>query len=59
MYRKSKSQQYRDRQIYADYIAHLRNGQPIMLIYAILARLYDLSEERVRHIVLQQANKSG
>lgn len=57
MNRKSKSTEWRNKEIYADYIAHLRNGQSIMLAYATLANRYDLSEERVRHIIAEQAQK--
>ena len=55
MYRKNKTLQWRNRQIYADYTAHLRNGMPIMLIYATLGNQYDLSEQRIREIVASQA----
>ena len=60
MYRKSKSIECRNREIYADFCAHLRNGQPVMDAYAACAYTYDLSEDRVRHIVAEQAkSKSG
>ena len=54
MYRKNKTLQWRNRQIYADYTAHLRNGMPIMLIYATLGEQYDLGEERIRKIVSEE-----
>ena len=55
MYRKSNSLQWRNRQIYAEYCAHLRSGIPIMDIYAALGNRYDLSEQRIREIVAEQA----
>ena len=55
MYRKSKSLQQRNREIYAEYCAHLRNDTPVMIIYAILGCHYDLSEQRIREIVAEQA----
>lgn len=55
MYRKSKTLQWRNREIYADYIAHFRNGLPIMEIYSIIGYHYDLSEESIRKIVAQEA----
>ena len=55
MYRKSKSLQWRNREIYSDYCVHLRNNVPIMTIYAILGHRYDLSEQRIREIVSEQA----
>ena len=57
MYRKSKTLQWRNREIYADYCAHLRNGTPIMEIYTILGLHYDLSEDNIRRIVAVQAKK--
>lgn len=55
MYRKSKSIQWRNKEIYAEFCAHLRNGQPLMLAYAALGNRYDLSEERIRKIIYEQA----
>ena len=55
MYRKSKSLQWRNRQIYAEYCAHFRNNMPVMSIYATLGYHYDLSEQRIREIVAEQA----
>ena len=55
MYRKSKSLQWRNRQIYAEYCAQLRNNMPVMSIYATLGYHYDLSEQRIREIVAEQA----
>ena len=57
MYRKSKSLQWRNQEIYAQYCAHLRNGLPVMEIYTILGMLYDLSEDNIRRIVAEQAKK--
>ncbi len=57
MYRKSKTLQWRNREIYAQYCAHLRNGLPVMDIYATLGNQYDLSEQRIREIVAEQAKK--
>lgn len=60
MYRRNKSIEWRNREIYADFCAHLRNGQPVMDAYAACAYAYDLSEDRVRHIVAEQAkSRSG
>ena len=57
MYRKSKSFQWRNQEIYAQYCAHLRNGLPVMEIYTILGMRYDLSEDNIRRIVAEQAKK--
>ena len=57
MYRKSKSLQWRNQEIYAQYCAHLRNGLPVMEIYSILGMSYDLSEDNIRRIVAEQAKK--
>ena len=57
MYRRSKTIELRNREIYADYCAHLRNGIPIMEIYTILGLHYDLSEDNIRRIVAEQAKK--
>ena len=57
MYRKSKSLQWRNQEIYAQYCAHLRNGLPVMEIYTILGMRYDLSEDNIRRIVAEQAKK--
>lgn len=57
MYRKSKTLQWRNREIYAEYCAHLRNGIPIMEIYSIIGYHYDLSEESIRKIVAQEAKR--
>ena len=45
MYRKSKSIQWRNREIYAEFCAHLRNGTSYMDAYAACGNRYDLSEE--------------
>ena len=55
MYRKSKTLQWRNREIYAEYCVHLRSGIPIMDIYAALGNRYDLSEDNIRRIVADQA----
>jgi hypothetical protein len=57
MYRKSKTLQWRNQEIYAQYCAHLRNRLPIMEIYTILGMRYDLSEDNIRRIVAEQAKK--
>ena len=57
MYRKSKTLQWRNREIYAEYCAHLRSGIPIMEIYSIIGYRYDLSEESIRKIVAQEAKR--
>jgi Mor family transcriptional regulator len=55
MNRRSKSLQWRNKEIYAEYIAHLRNGLPSMLAYATIANKYDLSENHVRNIIMEEA----
>lgn len=57
MYRKSKTLQWRNQEIYAQYCAHLRNGLPVMEIYTTLGMRYDLSEDNIRRIVAEQAKK--
>ena len=57
MNRRTQSIEQRNREIYAEYIAHLRNGLPVMTAYATVAHHYDLSEESIRKIVAQQANR--
>ena len=57
MYRKSKTLQWRNREIYAEYCVHLRSGIPIMEIYSIIGYHYDLSEESIRKIVAQEAKR--
>lgn len=60
MYRKSKSIQWRNREIYAEFCAHLRNGTSYMDAYAACGNRYDLSEERIRHIIAEQVkSRSG
>lgn len=58
MNRRSKSLQWRNKEIYAEYIAHLRNGLPSMLAYATIANKYDLSENRVRNIIMEKAKNN-
>ena len=55
MNRRSKSTQWRNKEIYAEYIAHIRNGLPVMEAYAACGNSYDLSEESIRKIVAEQA----
>ena len=55
MYRRNKTIEWRNREIYADFCAHLRNGQSTMMAYAACAHYYDLSEESIRKIVRNQA----
>ena len=55
MQRRSKSIQQLNREINADYIAHLRNGMPGMMAYATIAHRYDLSENHVRNIIMAAA----
>jgi hypothetical protein len=55
MNRRNKTIEYRNRQIYAEYITHIRNGLPTMLAYATIANKYDLGEESIRKIVAKQA----
>lgn len=55
MYRRNKTIEWRNREIYADFCSHIRNDTPTMLAYAILANRFDLSEESIRKIVAEQA----
>lgn len=55
MNRKSKSTEWRNREIYAEYIAHLRNGLPVMMAYATIAARHELSENHVRNIIMEKA----
>lgn len=55
MNRRTTSIEQRNREIYADYIAHLRNGMPVMMAYATIAHRYDLSENHVRNIIMAAA----
>ena len=55
MNRRNKTIEYRNRQIYAEYIAHIRNGLPAMDAYAACGNSYDLSEESIRKIVAEQS----
>ena len=57
MNRRNQVIEQRNREIYTDYCAHLRSGLPVMLAYATVAHHYDLSEESIRKIVAQQANR--
>ena len=42
MNRRSKSTEWRNKEIYAEYILHLRNGLPSMIAYATLSNTFDL-----------------
>lgn len=55
MNRRSRSTEWRNNEIYAEYIDHLRNGLPTMMAYAIIAEKYDLSENHVRNIIMNKA----
>ena len=55
MNRRNKTIECRNRQIYAEYIAHIRNGLPVMMAYATIAYKYGLSENHVRNIVMDKA----
>ena len=55
MNRRNKTIEYRNRQMYAEYIAHIRNGLPAMDAYAACGNSYDLSEESIRKIVAEQS----
>ena len=55
MNRRNKTIEWRNKEIYAEYIAHLRNGMPVMMAYAYCANCYDLSEESIRKIVAEQS----
>ena len=55
MYRRNKTIEWRNREIYAEFCAHLRNGMPIMQAYAACAHKYDLDEDTIRKIVRHQA----
>ena len=57
MYRRNKTIEWRNREIYAEFCAHLRNGMPTMQAYATCAHKYDLSEIRIREIVAEQAKR--
>lgn len=55
MNRRNKTIEWRNKEIYAEYIAHLRNGMPVMMAYATIAVHHDLSEESIRKIVAEQS----
>ncbi len=57
MYRRNKTIEWRNKEIYAEFCAHLRNGLPIMQAYAACAHNYDLTEVSVRKIVFNQAKR--
>lgn len=58
MYRRSSSIDRRDKQLYADYCAHLRNGLTAMEAYAACAHTYDLDADYLRRIIRKQARSS-
>ena len=55
MNRRTKSIELRNREIYATYCAHLRNGHSAMMAYAACAHSYDLTDDHIRRIVREQA----
>ena len=55
MNRRSKTIEYRNRQIYTEYIEHIRSDMPVMEAYAACGNTYDLSEESIRKIVAEQS----
>ena len=57
MNRRTKSIEQRNREIYADYCAHLRNGLPAMDAYAACAHYYDLDADYIRRVIREQAKK--
>ena len=57
MNRRTKSTECRNKEIYADYCAHLRNGLSSMDAYAACAYVYDISEDHVRKIIREQAKR--
>ena len=57
MNRRNKTLEWRNKEIYAEFCAHLRNGTPTMQAYATCAHKYDLSEIRIREIVAEQAKR--
>ena len=57
MNRRNKTIEWRNKEIYAVFIAHLRNGLPTMDAYAACGNIYDLSEESIRKIVAEQSKR--
>ena len=57
MNRRNKVIEWRNREIYAEYIAHLRNGLPAMDAYATCAHYYDLDADYIRRVIREQARK--
>ena len=55
MNRRSKTIEYRNRQIYTEYIEHIRFGLPVMEAYAHIGYSHGLSEESIRKIVAEQS----
>lgn len=55
MSKKNKTLQLRNKQIYADYITHIRNGTLVMDVYALVAHKYELDADYIRQIIRYQA----
>ena len=55
MNRRNKTIEYRNRQIYAEYIVHIRNGLPAMDAYAALSNTFDLDVDHIRRIIREQS----
>ena len=55
MNRRNKTIEYRNRQIYVEYIAHIRNGLPAMDAYAALSNTFDLDQDHIRLIIREQS----
>lgn len=53
----SKIIEWRNREMYADYCVHLRNGVPVMDIYAILSHRYGIDSDYLRRIIRKEAKK--
>ena len=57
MSKRNKTLQWRNREIYADFCAHLRNGLPTMDAYAICGQKYGIDPDYLRAIIREQAKK--
>jgi hypothetical protein len=53
----SKIIEQRNKEMYADYMAHLRNGVPVMDIYAILSLRYGIDSDYLRRIIRKEAKR--
>ena len=51
----SKIIEDRNKEMYADYVAHLRNGIAVMDIYAILSHRYGIDSDYLRRIIRKEA----